>query len=101
MRQEFGRRDPPVPSVVRLLGNLMPDPGRVFNDVEASDDKGPQEQKEQLQGRIVKISPPTRPGATARRQWGVFPSGFPPHVEDFGPPHRLTVIEPTAGGQHR
>ncbi len=26
--------------------NLMPDPGRVFNDAEASDDKGPREQQE-------------------------------------------------------
>ena len=52
-------------------------------------------------GRSSRSSPPTHPGATARRQRGVFPSGFPPHVEDFGPPHCLLVIEPTAGGQHR
>ena len=32
---------------------------------------------------------------------GGFPSGFPPRVEDFGPPHCLLVIEPTAGGQRR
>jgi hypothetical protein len=37
----------------------------------------------------------------AREGGGGFPNGFPPHVEDFNPSHRLPVIEPTAGGQHR
>ena len=41
------------------------------------------------------------PRGDCEAQRGVFPSGFPPHVEDFGPPHRLPVIEPTAGGLQR
>jgi hypothetical protein len=57
--------------------------------------------KSQLQGRIVPIFATDAPRGDCEAPEGVFPSGFPPHVEDFGPPHRLPVIEPTAGGQHR
>jgi hypothetical protein len=46
---------------------------------------------------IGTISAETDPGATARGSRGFFPSGFPIHVVDFGPPHPFTVI-PTAGG---
>ena len=47
MGQEIGRRD-----TLRAIGcfgsfkNVLPDPGPMFNDAEASGDKGPQEQQE-------------------------------------------------------
>ena len=39
--QEIGRRDPPCHRLLWLLENVMLDPGQVFNDAEANDDKGP------------------------------------------------------------
>jgi hypothetical protein len=60
-------------------------------------------------GGIVSSDPPPptedrddfrrqRPRATARGRREFFPSGFPIHVEDFGPIYHFTVI-PTAGGE--
>ncbi len=46
MEQEIGRRDSPVPSAASANRNRSPAPGQVFNDAEASDDKGPQDQPE-------------------------------------------------------
>jgi hypothetical protein len=37
---------PPCHRLLRLSRPLMPDPGPVFNDAKANDDKGPQEQPE-------------------------------------------------------
>ena len=58
------------------------------------------EQREQLQGKIETIFATDAPRGDCEASGGG-PSGFPPHVEDFGPSHRHPVIEPTAGGQHR
>ena len=44
--QEIGRRDPPVPTAASANRKRSPDLGQVFNDAEASDDKGPKEQPE-------------------------------------------------------
>ncbi len=45
--QEIGKRDPPrAIGCFGLIRAVMPDPGPVFNDAEASDDKGPHEQPE-------------------------------------------------------
>ena len=57
--------------------------------------------RSQLQGRIVTIFATDAPTNDCEAPEGGFPSAFPPHVEDFGPSHRLSVIEPTAGEQHR
>ncbi len=45
MGPEFGMRDPPVTSCANDL-DLQPDPGDLVDDVEAGDDKRPQEQPE-------------------------------------------------------
>ena len=76
-----------------------PTPGRIARRSKQATTSKLQEQPE-IAAREDPSDPALRraPGATARRQRGVFPSGFPPYVEDLGPPHRLTVIEPTAGG---
>ena len=93
---------PPIRRYLEALQTLSPDPGRRVYDVEAYDDKTScGAAGGSRKGRSRRSSPPTHPGATARRKRGVFPSGFPPHVEDFGPSHRSVIIALTAGGQHR
>ena len=57
--------------------------------------------RSQLQGKIETIFATDAPRGDFEAPGGGFPSGFPPHVEDFGPSHRSLVIEPTAGGQPR
>ena len=94
----------PPPSVVTFTSfrQYHPDPeGRVY-DVEANDDKQDpvRSSGSQLQGKIVTIFATDAPRGDYEAPGGG-PSGFPPHVENFGPSHRSVVIEPTASGQHR
>ena len=48
--------------------------------------------------KILTISADDDPMGDCEEHKGVFPSGFPIHVGDFGPLHPFTII-PTAGGE--
>ena len=63
--------------------------------------RGLKSRRSQLQGKISSIFATDAPKGDCEAPEGGFPSGSPPHVEDFGPSHRSVVIEPTAGGLHR
>ncbi len=56
--------------------------------------------RRELQGKIVTIFAAYNPRDDCEELEGLFPSGFPLYVGDFGPPHPLAVIS-TACGEHR
>ena len=53
-----------------------------------------------LQGKIVTIFAANNPRDECEELEGGFPSGFPHHVVDLGPPYLIAFI-PTACGEHR
>ena len=92
------RRDPPPPSHCRAAFRGITRPWDSETDVEAGDDEPTSGAAGgSCKGRSRRSSLPTRPKGACKLRRRVFPSGFPHHVEDFGPSHHFSRI-PTAGG---
>ena len=72
MGLEIGRRD--TSRAIGCFGSFksrLPDPGRVFNDAAASDDRGPQEQPEIVaRDNLVELRHRRTSGVIARCQRG-------------------------------
>ena len=95
---EIGRRGYHRAVATHLFSLPLPDPGTASAKVEAGDDKQASGAAgDRCEGGSFRSSATTRPRGDCEERRRVFPSGFPRHVEDFGPSHIFTVI-PTAGG---
>ena len=81
-----------------IVKKFLFDPGQRLRDGGAGDDKQASGAAgDRCEGGSFRSSATTRPRGDCEERRRVFPSGFPRHVEDFGPSHIFTVI-PTAGG---